>query len=268
MIILTITAHPDDAEFFAGGTLAHLADQGHAVHILIATDGERGSLEHTSDELRAIRRREAQEAGRILGAQSVSFLGYSDGFLRDVPLSELREQFVRAIRQLRADVVFTFDPADITEDHPDHQCVAIAGSEAAGVASNPLYHPEHLVAGRPAQVVREVYYFAKTPREANKAVDISATLERRIAALHAHASQMQFMVGGIRRLVELLDAPADLLALLTPTRAPEAVAAAIRMQAAACGQAYDLAAAEIFRRRESALEPLFAFTDWRPTEVI
>ena len=267
MNILVLTAHPDDAEFFAGGTLARAADQGHAVHILIATDGERGSLEYGAAELREIRHCEAQEAGRILGVRSVSFLGYSDGFLRDVPLTTLRERFIRAIRQHRADVVFTFDPLDVT-DHPDHQCVAIAATDAVSAAGLPLYHPEHLAEGLPVQVVLTVYHFARTPRQANKAVDVSAYLERRIAALQAHASQMRFTVAEVRRLAELAGAPADLLALLDPARAADAIAMAIGMRAAAHGAPYDLEAAELFRQRESPLEPLFGLTDWRPVELL
>ncbi len=267
MIILVLTAHPDDAEFFAGGTLARVVDQGHAVHILIATDGERGSLEHDAAELREIRRREAQEAGRILGVQSVAFLGYRDGFLRDVPPTTLRERFIRAIRQHRADVVFTFDPADVT-DHPDHQCVAVAATEAVSAAGLPLYHPEHLAEGLSVQVVRAVYHFVRHPRDANRAVDVSAYLERRIAALQAHASQMRFTVAEVRRLAEREGAPADLLAMLDPDRAPEAIAMAIGMRAAAHGMPYDLEAAELFRQRESPLEPLFALTDWRPAELL
>ncbi|MBU0493475.1 MAG: PIG-L family deacetylase [Chloroflexi bacterium] len=264
MNILVLTAHPDDAEFFVGGTLARAAVQGHAVHILIATNGERGSLEYTAAELREIRRREAQEAGRILGAASVAFLGHSDGFLRDVPPSHLREQLISAIRRLQADVVITFDPADVTEDHPDHRAVAVVATEAAGMAGLPLYHPEHGA----VQVVREVYYFAKTPRDTDKVVDISAHRDRKIAALHAHASQMRFLVGELQRLAALLGAPADLLGMMAPDRAPEAVALAIGMQAAADGEPHGLAAAELLRRRPSSLEPVLAFTDWRPAEAI
>jgi hypothetical protein len=109
--VLTILAHPDDEESFTGGTMARLAQEGKEITSLVATRGEKGSDERTMtpERLAAIREEEQREAARLLGVQRVLFLeGYSDGYLE--ASFKLREELVRKIRELKPDVVFTFDP--------------------------------------------------------------------------------------------------------------------------------------------------------------
>ena len=89
--------------------------------------------------------------------------------------------------------MFTFDPFAPFEDHPDHRVVAFAALEAANFAPYPLYHPEHLDEGLKPHWVSERYFFAKDPMHANKAVDISETLDTKITALLEHKSQIHFL---------------------------------------------------------------------------
>jgi LmbE family N-acetylglucosaminyl deacetylase len=191
--VLVLTAHPDDAEFFAGGTLAKMAAAGAEVTILIATSGDKGSFELDATRLAEVRRMEALQAAGMLGVQEVAFLGYHDGELDRLEPGRLREQFVRAIRERRPDVLFSFDPFAPFEDHPDHRAVAFAALEAVNFAPFPLYYPQQLAEGLEPHRVAEKYFFAPDSTCANKGVDISETLSIKVAALLEHRSQVTFL---------------------------------------------------------------------------
>jgi LmbE family N-acetylglucosaminyl deacetylase len=189
-VILSVSAHGDDAEFMAGGTLARLADEGHDLYMLIATDNDRGSYRLSAAELKAIARPEAEAAGKVLGAKGVFLLGYRDGDLCDVPQSVLRGQIMYHIRKLHADVIFCWDPFAPFENHPDHRALAFATSDASSFSALPLFHPEQFTQGLHPQRVTEWYWYSKAHWEINKHVDISTTIERKIQALYAYNCQM------------------------------------------------------------------------------
>lgn len=197
--VLVLTAHPDDAEFFAGGTLAKMVAAGAGVTILIATNGDKGSFELDAVRLAEVRRMETLRAAGVLGVQEVAFLDHPDGELDQLEPGRLREQFIRAIRERRPDVLFTFDPFAPFEDHPDHRAVAFAALEAINFASYPLCYPEQVAGGLEPHLVAEKYFFAKNPARANKAVDISETLQAKIAAFLEHKSQVAFLVEEVAR---------------------------------------------------------------------
>jgi len=191
--VLVLSPHPDDAEFCAGGTLAKMAAAGAEITILIATNGNKGSFEMDAVRLAEVRRMEALRAAGVLGVQEVVFLDHSDGELDRLPPGHLREQFMRAIRQRRPDVLFTFDPFAPFEDHPDHRAVAFAALEAVNFSAYPLHYPEHLDDGLEPHRVTEKYFFAENPMYANKAVDISEMIDVKIAAVLEHKSQVTFL---------------------------------------------------------------------------
>jgi len=191
--VLVLSPHPDDAEFYAGGTLAKMAAAGAEIAMVIATNGNKGSFEMDAVRLAEVRRMEALRAAGVLSVQEVVFLDHPDGELDRLPPGHLREQFMRAIRQRCPDVLFTFDPFAPFEDHPDHRAVAFAALEAINFAAYPLYYPEHLAEGLEPHRVAEKYFFAKHPMYANKAVDVSETIEIKITALLEHKSQVTFL---------------------------------------------------------------------------
>ena len=143
---LVLTAHGDDMEFFAGGTIALLCERGWDVDVLIATDNSRGTFELTAEQMFGLRLKEADAAAKVLGVRSVSCLDYPDGFLCETPHTTLRGQFMEAIRRHRPGIVFTWDPWAPYENHPDHRAVSWAAMEAASFAHFPLYYPEQLAA--------------------------------------------------------------------------------------------------------------------------
>jgi LmbE family N-acetylglucosaminyl deacetylase len=236
-------------EFTCGGTVAKFTDRGHEVYLCVATDNDKGSFELSAEELRAARDHEVQGAARVLGVARVTCLGYPDGELMEkAPLHVLRGQFMRLIRELKADIIFTWDPFTPYEGHPDHRQVAWAAHEAASFAHFPLYCPEHLKEGLEPHYVSERWFFAKSPRDVNKYVDITDYIDRKLEALYQHESQMVLTVAdaqfGLR--ASSLDVPA--LANLDPHDYRQVIAEQVKGIARAVGRAAGYEYAEGFRR--------------------
>ena len=187
---MIIVAHPDDAEYTTAGTVAAWAKAGCQVTYVVCTDGNSGSHVPgmTRDKLAEIRRAEQRAACETLGVSNVVFLGYDDGLLQST--LDLRRDLVRAVRQHKPEVVVAWDPMRLFGDddyinHPDHRAAAQAALDAVAPASSmPLLWPE---TGAPHQV-RQMYIFGND--KPNTWVDISETIEQKIAALKQHASQM------------------------------------------------------------------------------
>ncbi len=187
---MVIVAHPDDAEFTVAGTVAAWTEAGCRVTYVVCTDGNTGSHEPdmTRERLAEIRRAEQRAACQALGVGDVVFLGYNDGQLQ--PTLDLRRDLVRVIRQYKPDALIAWDPttlliSDEYINHPDHRAAAQAALDAAAPASAmPLLWPE---TGAPHRV-RRVYIFGND--KPNVWVDVTPTLDRKIAALKLHASQV------------------------------------------------------------------------------
>lgn len=194
---LVVVAHPDDADFGVAGTAAALANDGHEVHYLLCTSGTAGSEDPTQSptELARLREGEQDAAAHILGVRGTHYLRFPDGEL-EVTLA-LRKAIVRVIRQVRADVVLCFDPRMLVADdgtylnHPDHRAAGQAALDAVfPAAGNPSAFRDLTLDGLPPHKVREVWLFFTDAQHANHWVDITETLELKIQALAAHASQI------------------------------------------------------------------------------
>lgn len=195
--ILVVTAHPDDVDFGAGGTVAAATTAGITVTYCIITDGDAGGSDHEvpRSEIPAIRRSEQRAAGEILGVHDVRFLGYTDGEL--TVTHELRRDISRVIRQVRPQRMLIQSPERnwdrIYGSHPDH----LAAGEAAICAvypdaRNPFAHPVLFKdEGLADWAVPEVWVFG-TPTP-NHYVDATEHFDRKIEALRAHTSQTAHM---------------------------------------------------------------------------
>jgi LmbE family N-acetylglucosaminyl deacetylase len=190
---LIVVAHPDDVDFWAGGTVASWTSAGIAVAYLVLTDGDSGGFDPRipRSAIPDIRRDEQEAAALELGVDDVRFLGYPDGRL--APSYTLRRDITRVIRQVRPERVLTWTPEwswrRFHRNHPDHRAVGEAVLSAVFPdARNPFAHPELLrEEGLEPWVVEEVWLMgAPSP---NHYVDITDTLERKLAAIRAHKSQ-------------------------------------------------------------------------------
>lgn len=198
---LVISPHPDDLDFACAGTVAKLVKAGHEVSYLIVSDGSKGTRgvplgeDLTEDELIELRKQEQREAARVVGVNNVIFLGFQDGEIENT--AELREELVKQIRRLKPEIVFSFDPANLSFDsffraHRDHRMVAEAVFDALHPAChNRLYFPHLLEQGYQPHRIREAWFFA--PVSPNQFVDITEAIEEKIAALACHPSQLPEM---------------------------------------------------------------------------
>lgn len=192
---LVIVAHPDDIEFSCAGTIARWAAEGTQVCYVLCTSGEVGIAQAgmTKEEAARIREAEQRQAARLAGVNEVVFLREPDGMLQ--PTLELRKKLVREIRRFRPEVVFTGDPtvvwtSDTYINHPDHRAAAAAALDATfPAAGQPNLFEELAQEGLQAHKPRKVFVTSWS-ENANHYVNISDTIDTKIAALKAHASQM------------------------------------------------------------------------------
>jgi LmbE family N-acetylglucosaminyl deacetylase len=196
--ILCVTAHPDDVDFGAAGTIAALTAAGTRVTYCIVTDGDAGALDAHADitALAAVRRDEQRRAAAQVGVDEVTFLGHPDG--RVAVTTALRRDIAREIRRARPDVVIAQSPernyARIRASHPDHLAAGEATLDAVYPdARNPYAHPELLADGFEPHVVGEVWLMAAPGGPVSsgwRTFDITTSIDRKIEALLCHASQV------------------------------------------------------------------------------
>lgn len=204
--VLVICAHPDDVDYGAAGAVATWTDAGDRVVYCIVTDGEAGGGDDgagpggtgaadSGPGLAAVRRAEQVRAAALVGVTDVRFLGFPDGVL--TASFSLRTDLSRMIREVRPDRVVTHSPIRnvrrVKVSHPDHLAVGEALFCAVYDARTPPREPD-LSSGRPrtsdalrGHTVSEIWVMAG--REATMHVDITAAVDRKVAALQAHRSQ-------------------------------------------------------------------------------
>lgn len=190
---LAIGAHPDDAEFYAGATLARLAADGTAVTIVVCTDGAKGGG-RDAHVLVAQRREEATRAAAALGDVTLVQLEFPDGCL--VIDDALRGALVREIRRTRPELLLAHDPTTFWHDvgplhrlgHSDHRAAGQGALDAVYPrAGLPSFFPEQIDAGLAPWFVRELWLFDTT--QPDHFVPLGAHAAAKRAALTAHASQ-------------------------------------------------------------------------------
>lgn len=193
---MVIAAHPDDIEFSCAGTVARWVREGAQVCYVLCTSGDVGIAEAGMTKARAaeIREAEQREAAAIVGVQEVVFLREPDGLL-EATLA-LRKKLVREIRRFKPDTVVCGDPQALWSgegyiNHPDHRAAALAAIDAVfPAAGQPNLFEELAEEGLSAHKVYKVYVISWEAAPNLTYVDISSTIDLKIAALKAHKSQM------------------------------------------------------------------------------
>lgn len=196
--VLGVFAHPDDPEFFCGGTFARWAAEGAEIVFVLATSGDKGSADPdmTSERLVAIREDEERSAARALGVQDVVFLRYPDGEL--TPSLELRRDIVRQIRLYQPHTVVTLDPTtffygDRGVNHPDHRAIGEATCAAVFPTARDRLNFPQLERDEKLPVHKTKQLFITGTQAPNVKIDVTAYLETKIAALREHKSQIADM---------------------------------------------------------------------------
>lgn len=192
--VLVITAHPDDAEFLFGATVAGFADAGADVRYLICSDGSQGSTDPlaSAEHVATVRQAEQRAAADVLGVRDVVFLGLPDGQLTADLV--LRRAIVREVRRHRPGLVLTHYPQRVLRlpmeaSHPDHVAVGEAALAAIHpAAGSPRAHPELSSEGMTPHHVDEVWLPGY--QEPDHYVDATGMLDRKIKAIRCHRSQL------------------------------------------------------------------------------
>lgn len=196
--VMGVFAHPDDPEFFCGGTFARWAAEGAHITFVLATSGDKGSSdpEMTGERLAEIREEEERKAAHALGVKEVVFLRYPDGELQ--PTLQLRRDIVRLIRLKQPDIIVTNDPTvywygDRAINHPDHRAIGTATLDAVYPTARDRLNFIELERdeGLAAHKVKHLYIcgtYSPTVK-----IDVSEYLETKIRALHEHKSQIADM---------------------------------------------------------------------------
>jgi LmbE family N-acetylglucosaminyl deacetylase len=195
MDIMVITAHPDDAEFGAAGTVAKWVRQGKSVIYVVCTSGEKGTSDRsmTPETLIHIREKEQQAAADVLGVKKVVYLGYEDQTLEDTP--DFRKRIVEVIRTYKPGIVATLDPYRRYLWHRDHRIVGQVVMDAVfPFARDHMAYPDLIEKGLEPHKVREILFFGA--EDVNFSSDIAETFEIKVAALRCHESQVSHLGGG------------------------------------------------------------------------
>ena len=186
--IVAVTAHPDDLEWYFGGSVHQLAKKNRVVQIVASCGAKStGSPGPEEAELGAALRREQFAAAEILGIAETVFFDLPEGDLAYGSLSTLRVRLYRAFRNYQPQVLASFDPGNDRDPHPDHRAVGKLALEAAYLHPCAKLFPEErpLAYARPEQFLLFGNYFAG-PYEVN---DISKSFAQKLAALRCHTSQ-------------------------------------------------------------------------------
>jgi len=188
---MVIFAHPDDAEIGSGGVVAKWVAAGCEVTYVLCTNGSAGTTDRSLSPERLSERRAAEQraAAGFMGVEHLVMLGYPDGGLEDS--RELRADLVRAIRAHRPHTVFAHDPFRIRSfQHRDHRMAGIVTTDAVyPFARDHLHFPEQVTdEGLEPHKVRELWYWG--PDEPDVIVDVTHSIDKQIAALVRHESQV------------------------------------------------------------------------------
>jgi len=194
-VVLSIMAHPDDAEILCGGTLLLLAKRGWTVHIATATEGDCGSPDRSPEEIAAVRRKEAKRSAALLRG-TWHWLG-----LRDLEVIYDRAAIrsaTRLLRRVRPDVVITHSPSDYMIDHEETAKIARAACFNAPIPNAPV---GSAASERPIETIPALYYADPVegldpfgiPLLPSIAIDTSEVIDEKAELLACHASQREWL---------------------------------------------------------------------------
>ncbi len=255
-VVLVVVAHADDVALFVGGTVAAWAEAGWRVVVVRVTDDRWDSVGSDEATTVAANRDEFHRAAEILGVHEIVELGYPTDTLGDVSTVALRERVIHAVRTFRPYALVSFDPyAMYGEDNLDHLAVARAVDESFWTSQFDLHHPEHFDEVSPFTGERlaphgcfERWYFGRRVIDVTDVVDITDTMDRKVAAACGHRTMMRNFFNQLRLQAHTggweLPAVDD---ALSAGDVSEVLARMVRAGSERTGERYGVRAAEEFR---------------------
>src|SRR5690348_12654495 len=202
--MVVITAHADDFTGFAGGAIAKMIDDGYTAHLIRVTNDEKDSYDLDVGETSHRNTVEMRAAADIIGIRDIYSLDFRNDEMDAIPETEVRARLIFLFRKLRPWTIFTWDPSAKYEENPDHKKTARAAEDAAWTSQGHLFLPEHFSQGLARWTVVDRFYWARQldEQDANKIVDITPTIERKIRAIQAHKTMMQHTAYSLKEKLE------------------------------------------------------------------
>ena len=246
--LVVVTAHADDFTIFAGGAIIKMIDEGYTAHLIRVTNDEKDSYDLDVGETSRRNTAEMRTAADIIGIKDIYSLDFRNDEMDPIPETEVRARLIYLFRKLRPWTIFTFDPSAKYEENPDHKKTARAAEDAAWTSQGHLFLPEHFSQGLTRWTVVDRFYWARQldEQDANKIVDITPTIERKIRAIQAHKTMMQHTAYSLKEKLEEANLRLPLLDSVDEYAINRLINIQVRERAASVGARHGMKYAEEF----------------------
>ncbi|HSO88213.1 MAG TPA: PIG-L family deacetylase [Draconibacterium sp.] len=187
-VLAVIQPHNDDIPLFAGGTLAKLIAEGYTGYLIRTTNDEAAGRGDTMGERVLNNEKDNEDLVKVFGLKKAYNLDYRNHRMDENNIQEIKGRLIFLFRLLKVDTLICYDPWGQYEENPDHYITAKAVEAARWMAGMSTDYPEQLEVVQP-HTVKEMYYFARGPQIANRIVDISRFIDKKVESIIACKTQ-------------------------------------------------------------------------------
>jgi len=205
-VLLAIQAHSDDIPLFAGGLVAKLMDEGYTGYLLRTSDDSKGDAEGNTVD--------SHNIAKGYGMKKAYDFMYNHHQMDNMGIQDLKGRLIFLFRLLKVDTIVCWDPWEHHEENPDHYVTARAVEAARWMAGGRADYPEQLDAGLQPHSPKVRYYYSRTPKRANRIVDISGYIDKKVEINMLNVTKGPAGQGSGKRLQEKLAAEGKRLAIL------------------------------------------------------
>ncbi len=246
-MLAAIQPHADDIPIFAAGTVAKLIAEGYRGILIRMTNDDMAGPGTVGDTVLA-NEKDNDAVARTLALEKVFNLNYANHQMDKESRVEIRARLIFLFRLMKVDTVISYDPVAHYEENPDHYVTSQTVEAACWMAGGTKDYPEHFAAGLEPHSVREKYYFSRGPQIVNRIVDITATIDKKVAANRVNIAQGPAGTNGARLRQSLANRGLKLPALgdNDETASNQYIKQILLQRDIVTGQRYGLAFAEPF----------------------
>jgi len=187
-VLAVIQPHNDDIPLFAGGTVAKLIAEGYTGYLIRTTNDEAAGRGETMGERVLNNEKDNEALVKVFGLKKAYNLDYRNHRMDENNIQEIKGRLIFLFRLLKVDTLICYDPWGQYEENPDHYITAKAVEAARWMAGMSTDYPEQLEVVQP-HTVKEMYYFARGPQIANRIVDISRFIDKKVESIIACKTQ-------------------------------------------------------------------------------